>query len=54
MREVLNRDARGLLIPLFGLVALVFFVACINVAGLLVARGLQRHQEYAMRAALGA
>ena len=40
--------------PLFGSVALVFFVACVNVAGLYVARGLQRHREYAMRAALGA
>ena len=35
-------------------VALVFFVASVNVAGLFVARGLQRHREYAMRAALGA
>jgi hypothetical protein len=52
--EELNREARALLIPLFGSVALVFFVACVNVAGLYVARGLQRHREYAMRAALGA
>ena len=51
---VLNREGRSLLLPLFGFVALVFFVACINVAGLFVARGLQRHREYAMRAALGA
>ena len=52
--DELNRDARALLVPLFGFVALVFFVACVNVAGLFVARGLQRHREYAMRAALGA
>ena len=51
---VLNREGRGLLLPLFGFVVLVFFVACVNVAGLFVARGLQRHREYAMRAALGA
>ena len=44
-----QREARRLLLPLFGLVALVFFVACVNVAGLFVARGLQRHREYAMR-----
>lgn len=52
--DVLNREGRGLLLPLFGFVVLVFFVACVNVAGLFVARGLQRHREYAMRAALGA
>jgi putative ABC transport system permease protein len=52
--DTLNKEARTLLIPLFGSVALVFFVACVNVAGLFVARGLQRHREYAMRAALGA
>jgi putative ABC transport system permease protein len=52
--EERNRDARGLLMPLSGAVLLVFFVACVNVAGLFVARGLQRHREYAMRAALGA
>ena len=43
-----------LLLPLFGSVALLFLVASVNVAGLFVARGLQRHREYAMRAALGA
>ena len=54
MLEELNKEGRGLLLPLFGSVALVFLVACVNVAGLYVARGLQRHREYAMRAALGA
>jgi putative ABC transport system permease protein len=52
--EVLNREGRSLLLPLFGFVILVFVVACVNVAGLFVARGLQRHREYAMRATLGA
>jgi putative ABC transport system permease protein len=52
--EVLNTEGRALLMPLFGSVALVFLVACVNVAGLFVARGLRRHREYAMRAALGA
>jgi predicted permease len=51
---VLNEDAGRLLLPLFGSVALLFLVASVNVAGLFVARGLQRHREYAMRAALGA
>ena len=50
----MNDDARRLLLPLFGSVALLFLVAAVNVAGLFVARGLQRHREYAMRSALGA
>jgi putative ABC transport system permease protein len=54
VQEDANRDARSLLLPLFGFVALLFFVACVNVAGLFVARGLQRDREYAMRAAMGA
>ena len=52
--EDMNRQARTLLIPLFAAVTLVFVVACVNVAGLFVARGVQRHREYAMRTALGA
>ena len=54
VQDVLNRDGRQLLVPLFGSVAIVFFIACANVAGLLLTRGLQRHAEYAMRSALGA
>ena len=54
VQDVLNRDGRRLLIPLFGSVAIVFLIACANVAGLLLTRGLQRHAEYAMRSALGA
>jgi putative ABC transport system permease protein len=52
--DVLNRDGRRLLVPLFGSVTILFFIACANVAGLLLTRGLQRHPEYAMRSALGA
>jgi putative ABC transport system permease protein len=54
VRAVLNAEGERLLVPLFGAVALLFLIACANVSGLLVARGLQRQQEYATRAAIGA
>jgi len=52
--SVLNREGERLLVPLFGAVGLLFLIACANVSGLLLARGLQRQQEYATRAAIGA
>ncbi len=54
VREVLNAEGERLLVPLFGAVGLLFLIACANVSGLLLARGLQRQQEYATRAAIGA
>jgi putative ABC transport system permease protein len=49
----MNRDGRRVLLPLFGAAALVLFIACGNTAALLLVRGLQRQQEYAVRTALG-
>lgn len=51
--EVASTVHRPLLLIL-GAVMLVLLIACANVAGLLVARGLGRQKELSLRAALGA
>ncbi len=51
--EEMNRDGRRILMPLLGAAALVLLIGCGNAAALLLVRGLQRQQEYAVRGALG-
>ncbi len=53
LTDELNRDGRRILLPLLGAAALVLLIACGNAAALLLVRGLQRQQEYAVRNALG-
>ncbi|MBZ5556748.1 MAG: ABC transporter permease [Acidobacteriia bacterium] len=48
-----TRDVREPILVLWGAVAAVLLIGCVNIAGLLMARGVTRAPEIAMRMALG-
>jgi putative ABC transport system permease protein len=54
LHEDLFGFARGVLYPLFGSVAFVLLIACVNVANLMQFRTETRRKEYALRVSLGA
>ena len=54
LQEDGTREIRGPLTALFAGVAILLMIACVNVAGLLIARAAARGRETALRLALGA
>jgi putative ABC transport system permease protein len=54
LRDQIVSPARTVLLVLLGASALVFVIACSNVANLILARSVRREGELAVRAALGA
>ncbi len=54
LQDELTRGVRSPLVAILGAVTLVLVIACVNVTNLLLARGVQRRGEFALRAALGA
>jgi putative ABC transport system permease protein len=54
LRDDLTRGIRSALLAILAAVSLVLVIASVNVTNLLLARGVQRRSEFALRAALGA
>jgi predicted permease len=54
LHEYLVSEGRPALRLLMAVVAIVLVIACVNLAGLLMARGIGRRGEFAVRASLGA
>ena len=54
LRDDVTRGVKPALLAILGAVILVLVIACVNVTNLLLARGIHRRGELALRAALGA
>jgi len=54
LRDQITSQARTILLVLLSASALVFVIACSNIANLILARSVRRESELAVRAALGA